>query len=679
MIKIKIFTSYGLDTYEPYVRCNDLTKDDDYGIKYLFTDDNDYTHAFIINTAMPYLSIPKENVVGFAFEPTNFLGLTEKFKDYAKKHIGVYYVGDLGDLGAPFREGYGYMFHCGQGNPVKNKIMSLMISDKVSAPGHIYRHQLATAIIEGNLPIDIYGKGCKYYVSHPRIKGAFASTELYDEYFFTIAIENFQQSYYISEKVINPIMRGTIPVYLGCEHINDFISPVIKLSGNLNDDVNLLRDICRSPSKYQSDIDIETVKKTINIKNVISTLVPPSPRIINVPVCFNQIQCYYINMDKDIQRQHELIAEIGDVFPRLTRISGIAHKNGAYGLALSSLKLLQEAEQSDAEYIGIFEDDFQWELPKHECIAQVEDVLSKEFNLVMLSYHIPVVQLSSFERPLARVNNGQTTCGYLLRKSYIPKLREAFLRSRDNLLSGDPSLYAIDQTWKSLQKDPLFYSTIPRLGRQRISYSTIENRMVSYGGGCFMIILGCNKYLHKIAVQKMDNSPFPYRYFIGGATEEYEDIEKGIVYLTCGDHYEDLSMKTYHALLWVRRHYPNLDYVFKTDDDIKINFEKLYNIYTKLDLRSIPYAGKCVPCRAHVSTYHYGKCNDKRNEVPIEVPNCLYCSGGGYFLSRKAIEWCLSDMEQYENHIFEDQSSGIVLNKKGIQPVNIDYTGICEW
>ena len=32
------------------------------------TSDDDYTHAIIINKAMPTLTIPKDNVIGFAFE-----------------------------------------------------------------------------------------------------------------------------------------------------------------------------------------------------------------------------------------------------------------------------------------------------------------------------------------------------------------------------------------------------------------------------------------------------------------------------------------------------------------------------------------------------------------------------------------------------------------------------------
>ena len=36
-----------------------------------------------------------------------------------------------------------------------------MISEKMSAPGHIYRHELVKRILDSDLDIDIYKKGVK--------------------------------------------------------------------------------------------------------------------------------------------------------------------------------------------------------------------------------------------------------------------------------------------------------------------------------------------------------------------------------------------------------------------------------------------------------------------------------------------------------------------------------------
>ena len=66
---------------------NELEKDEDYNKNYSFTSGEDYTHAILMNKAMPSLRIPRENVIGLAFEPREFLNITsiiclEKSNDF---------------------------------------------------------------------------------------------------------------------------------------------------------------------------------------------------------------------------------------------------------------------------------------------------------------------------------------------------------------------------------------------------------------------------------------------------------------------------------------------------------------------------------------------------------------------------------------------------------------------
>ena len=53
------------------------------------TCDDDYTHAVILNKAMPELKIPKSNVIGLACEPVSFLALTPEFIEYAKNKENI--------------------------------------------------------------------------------------------------------------------------------------------------------------------------------------------------------------------------------------------------------------------------------------------------------------------------------------------------------------------------------------------------------------------------------------------------------------------------------------------------------------------------------------------------------------------------------------------------------------
>ena len=146
-----------------------------------------------------------------------------------------------------------------------------MVSDKNNAPGHKYRHLLVEAILKTNLPIDIYGKGCKFYnnLNDPRIKGEFKETEPYENYKFHIAIENFQTSDYFSEKITNTLLANTCPLYLGAKNIDKYFDNIIKLIKHIETDLSLLEDIINNVDKYYITQDIDKIKKTLSIKNVI--------------------------------------------------------------------------------------------------------------------------------------------------------------------------------------------------------------------------------------------------------------------------------------------------------------------------------------------------------------------------------------------------------------------------
>lgn len=251
-----------------------------YKDRFQLTDGDDYTHVLIFNVAMPNIEhIPKENVIGLAYEPPYFLGLSQEFVTYAQKYIGKYFIGDKYDLPLPFIEHYSYMWHCTplDNIPMKNarNIMSIIISNKKGAPGHKYRHDIVDVILKTDLPIDIYGNGCQAYqhLRDERIKGEFTEYEPYLAYDFHIAIENFQTNHYFSEKIVNALLCSTIPIYLGCKNIHHYFpNSTLPLSGNLSEAVSLLRAILRDPAKYKRSIDISSIKTTTNLLSNVENL-----------------------------------------------------------------------------------------------------------------------------------------------------------------------------------------------------------------------------------------------------------------------------------------------------------------------------------------------------------------------------------------------------------------------
>ena len=273
MILIKIFSSWCTsecmkNTYESY---RNHIKNPKYGVNYKFTNGDNYTHAIICNTAMPELSIPKKNVIGFSHEPLYFLRMSPEFIQYAEKHIGTYYIGEKNNLSDTFVEHQGFLHRLASINyiPKKNKIMSIMVSHKKEAPGHIYRHKLVEAILKTNLPIDIWGNGTDVYryKNDERVKTNFDDLHnMYDNYKFHIAIENFTTPHYISEKILNCLICSTMPVYWGCKNVSNYIDNVILLSQNddlnnrLVNDINLLTKICDNPDEYYKPVNLNDQK-----------------------------------------------------------------------------------------------------------------------------------------------------------------------------------------------------------------------------------------------------------------------------------------------------------------------------------------------------------------------------------------------------------------------------------
>ena len=270
-MRIKIFADYvnpdkAKELFEQAHRAVDFP--DEYGPDkkvYFVGSEEEATHALVINCVKPDLSgMSKWNVVGLAHEPAPFLPLSLDFIRYACSNIGIYYIGDVGDLPSPFTEGQGYLLHADAGagadaTKSKKKLMSLMISQKQFASGHKYRHELATAILKTDLPIDIYGRGCKLYGQDSRLRGEFTNPEpMLKDYRFHICIENFVSNYYFSEKVVDPVCYGVTPVYMGCRNIEEFLPDMtIKLTGILSHDMDIIRKICQEPDKYELNAKIK--------------------------------------------------------------------------------------------------------------------------------------------------------------------------------------------------------------------------------------------------------------------------------------------------------------------------------------------------------------------------------------------------------------------------------------
>lgn len=265
MIRVRCFADYcNFDStvyYKIYGREDEKIK---------FVNDDSYTHVIIINKAMPNIAhIPKENVIGFSYEPLELINFEEDFINYAKRYISRYFIGKIDSLSDPFEEHYTFQCHNWADTVVKSyndkpKIISMMISHKAHLPGHIYRINLAIKMSKSNIPVDIYGTGCNLLKNilgnkqdWPYIKGSFEKDEmLYSDYKYNIAIENTVSNRYISEKLTNCFAHNTIPIYIGAEKAEEIFGGdcCLRLTGDMDEDLKLITNILNEPDNYKIDV-----------------------------------------------------------------------------------------------------------------------------------------------------------------------------------------------------------------------------------------------------------------------------------------------------------------------------------------------------------------------------------------------------------------------------------------
>ena len=123
----------------------------------------------------------------------------------------------------------------------------------------------------------------------------------------------------------------------------------------------------------------------------------------------------------------------------------------------------------------------------------------------------------------------------------------------------------------------------------------------------FALILSCEKYAFKRDKQDKNELPMEYRYFVGNANIE-KPIEKGdVVYLPCRDEYEHLTRKTLLAFKWIFDNVGFVDYILKTDDDVKFKKNKIEEMIDNLFKQKIDYAG-ILHKGGYRSSHHFGKC-----------------------------------------------------------------------
>ena len=198
----------------------------------------------------------------------------------------------------------------------------------------------------------------------------------------------------------------------------------------------------------------------------------------------------YINLDVRLDRRALIEAEIeaySEALPeRRHRIAGVpmgtaAGCSLAHAAALAYFESQPDLGSSDNAVL-ILEDDAMFEASPEALKRAIDDLEERDDWDVAFFAH----RVTAGEPPdrgnFQRVRSAYTASAYVVSRRYAPKLRACYLGAADAYLAEpDRTKHALDVQWTPLMQRDTWIAHVPRLARQRPSWSDLEHRFVDHG------------------------------------------------------------------------------------------------------------------------------------------------------------------------------------------------------
>ncbi len=189
-------------------------------------------------------------------------------------------------------------------------------------------------------------------------------------------------------------------------------------------------------------------------------------------------QILFINLDNRKDRLEAITKQFKTVGIDMKKVHRIpAHYtpgNGHLGCAKSHLDAIKYAQENNFENVLVFEDDFKFntDLEKTNQLFNylLDNVNVREWDVVMLSYANEKIKETKYPF-LNKVLEASTSSGYIINKNYYSVLIKTFEKCVNNMSSERTSgvnweQWALDQVWKTNQKEDRWFSFNPLIGKQ---------------------------------------------------------------------------------------------------------------------------------------------------------------------------------------------------------------------
>jgi hypothetical protein len=136
----------------------------------------------------------------------------------------------------------------------KNKLVSIIYSNKRHTfNGYELRHEIADTHRHN---IDLYGNGSPNPIDNKEIG--------LSDYMFSVVIENVCENNYFTEKIVDPMLVGTVPIYWGCPNISTFFNELGMLKFNNLDEFNILLGWIKKSGKEIYDSMSDSILDNFN-------------------------------------------------------------------------------------------------------------------------------------------------------------------------------------------------------------------------------------------------------------------------------------------------------------------------------------------------------------------------------------------------------------------------------
>ena len=138
-------------------------------------------------------------------------GVPNVIKDY---YAGWFVGLKFGQQGLQPEYDFSYDEFMGMQPPKKTKLISVVSSNKTMCEGHRQRLAFVEKLkARFGDKIDVFGRGIRDFTD---------KWEVVAPYKYHIAIENQQQDYYITEKLMDPFLAFSYPIYYGAPNASEF-------------------------------------------------------------------------------------------------------------------------------------------------------------------------------------------------------------------------------------------------------------------------------------------------------------------------------------------------------------------------------------------------------------------------------------------------------------------------